>query len=117
MPTTAEVGRFLEEAAKLGEPITYGDVVAHFPDLPPLTEYWLSHPLCNIFGELDGEDHDNSRPFRTAIVIARERNKPGPGFFTTISRLRGIKLREQDYDALWLSELGALQKHYRQARD
>jgi hypothetical protein len=68
MPTTAsDVAKFLEEQARLGEPITYTQVIIHFPELPKLTEAWLSHPLCDMFG-LDAQDHAEGRPFRTAMV-------------------------------------------------
>jgi hypothetical protein len=62
-----------------------GQLIAHFPDLPPLTEYWRSHPLCSIFGELDDEDRLKKRPLRTALVFAKETGRPGQGFFDTIS--------------------------------
>jgi hypothetical protein len=52
--TVRDIGQFLEQQAKRGRPITYQEVINQFPDLPPLTEYWKSHPLCDIFGELDG---------------------------------------------------------------
>ena len=46
-------------------------------DLPPLKEYWRSHPLCSIFGELDDEDHLKKRPFRTALDSPRFVGKRG----------------------------------------
>jgi hypothetical protein len=51
--TARDIGAFLEEQARKGEPITYGQVLDHFPDLPELKGAWLSHPLCDMFEQLD----------------------------------------------------------------
>src|ERR1035437_937133 len=96
MVNVGEVGTFLEGIAASGNPITYGDVIARFPDLSPLTGAWLSHPLCGIFDELDVQDAAAKRPFRTAMVIAKERNMPGPGFFRTLSRLRNLQILKSE---------------------
>ena len=113
MTTTADLASFLEATIKRSAPITYTDVVNHFKDLPQLTGNWLAHPLCPMFGELDEEDHARGFPFRTAIVMAKERNMPGPGFFNTMSRLRQRKILEKDKQSIWISELSALTKHYK----
>ena len=84
-------------------PITYTNVVRSFPDLPPLTGAWRSHPLCTIFGDLDIEDDRNKRPFRTALVFAKETGRPGEGFFEMI---------ESQTDKVWTNELKALIDHY-----
>jgi hypothetical protein len=110
--TIKDVGLFLEEQAKIGEPITYGQVISRFPDLPPLTEYWRSHPLCSIFGELDDEDHLKRRPFRTALVFARDTGKPGQGFFDTVSKLRNKTILKREQDIVWMAELNTLRAHY-----
>ncbi len=75
--TISDIGQFLEAQAKIGEPINYGQLIARFLDLPPLKEYWRSHPLCSIFGELDDEDHLKKRPFRTALDSPRFVGKLG----------------------------------------
>ena len=103
-----DVGIFLEKQAKIGAPITYQKVVERFPDLGPLTEFWRSHPLCSIFGELDAEDHRNGRPFRTALVCAKQTGKPGHGFFETVSPLRNQPISDQNEDEVWVSEFNAL---------
>src|ERR1017187_6942936 len=108
-----EIGAFLESQAHLGQPITYGAVIKKFPDLPPLTEYWKSHPLCDIFGELDGEDHRNNRPFRTALVYAVDTTRPGNGFFENLARLRGTTIMKSEEDKVWVAELDALKAYYR----
>ncbi len=101
----AEVGRFLEQKAKLGNPIAYKDVVDAFPGrLPNFSGSWQGHPLSSIFGELDEQDHAANRPWRTALVVSRETGRPGQGFFDTIARLRGIDIAQEDRERIWLTE-------------
>jgi hypothetical protein len=103
--TIKDVGQFLEAQAKLGAPITYSEVIRKFPDLPALGPHWKSHPLCSIFGELDDEDHVKGRPFRTALVYAKETTRPGQGFFDTITSLRGKAIDKSQQDKVWTDEL------------
>jgi hypothetical protein len=110
--TIKQVGQYLEEQAKLGEPITYSQVIKRFPDLPPLTAAWRSHPLCGIFGELDDEDNIKKRPFRTALVYAKETGRPGQGFFDTVTRMRNEPILKSEQDKVWTEELKALIEHY-----
>ena len=84
-----KLARYLEERARKGQPVYYGEVASHFgitEDLHP----WINNPLCQAFGILDREDADKKRPFRTSMVIAKETNMPGQGFFTALHELRGI---------------------------
>jgi hypothetical protein len=108
-----EVGQYLEKQAKIGEPITYTDVIRKFPDLPLLTAAWRSHPLCGIFGELDKEDHVKQRPFRTALVFAKETSRPGQGFFDTVTNLRGKTILKSEQDKVWIAEVDALRAYYK----
>lgn len=110
--TIKEVGQYLEQQAKLGSPITYSDVIRKFPDLPPLGPHWKSHPLCGIFGELDDEDNVKKRPFRTALVFAKETGRPGQGFFDTITNLRNKTILKSEQDKVWTDELKAVIAHY-----
>jgi hypothetical protein len=110
--TTKDIGQFLEQQATLGVPITYGDIIRKFPDLPPLGPHWKSHPLCSIFGELDEEDHLKKRPFRTALVCAIQTTRPGQGFFDTIINLRDKSILKSDQDRVWTEELKAVIDHY-----
>jgi hypothetical protein len=110
--TSKDIGRYLEQQAKLGEPVTYGQVIRKFPDLPELTGNWKAHPLCWMFGDLDDEDTRNGLPFRTALVFAKETGKPGNGFFETIKNHRKIAVLKSDEEAVWVKELNALKAHY-----
>jgi hypothetical protein len=110
--TIKDVGQFLEQQAKLGAPITYGDLIRRFPDLPPLGPHWKSHPLCSIFGELDDEDIVKERPFRTALVFAKETGRPGQGFFETMQNLGGITVLKSEQDKIWTEALKVLIAYY-----
>ena len=87
------IGDFLVERAKLSRdeaPIFYNDLANKF-GLPPVDKFWATHPLCQMFDTLDREDASNKRPFRTALVVSRERGIPGQGFFNTLQQLRNLK--------------------------
>jgi hypothetical protein len=105
-----EIRTFLEDRARQGDPIFYNDLAKRF-QLPPVTEAWFSHPLCELFGTFDREDHEKGRPFRTALVVSRDKGIPGEGFFKTLNALRGtpypirdelkkIKLWKEEFDRL-----------------
>jgi hypothetical protein len=111
--TAADVGRFLEDQARKGEPVTYGQVLDQFPDLPEMNGAWLSHPLCEIFGQLDAQDHAADRPFRTALVYARDLSVPGQGFFDTLGGYRKKKIDKGQQLAVWVAELDAVKAHYK----
>jgi hypothetical protein len=108
-----DVGLSLEKKCAMGDPIFYQQVVNEFPDLPPLTGNWKSHPLCSIFGDLDSEDHRKDRPFRTAIVCTKENGRPGPGFFEEASRLRSRTILKADQDEFWITEFNAVCAYYK----
>jgi hypothetical protein len=112
--TINDIGKYLEKHAKIGEPVTYGQLLSQFPALPPLDGNWRSHPLCSMFGELDDDDHRHGRPFRTAMVFAKETGRPGQGFFDTVSSLRNKTILKGEQDLVWLAEVSALTAHYGQ---
>jgi hypothetical protein len=116
--TTRDIGRFLE--ARLREKgrdavLTYGELISHFDDLPEFTGEWFAHPLCNMFGELDIEDAEFNRPFRTAIVVSQRTNFPGDGFFTMYVEHRDPTAQiRNDIDRITIhqGELRELAAHY-----
>jgi len=110
--TMKEVGEYLEQQARLGSPINYADVVRNFPDLPPLTGAWKSHPLCPIFGDLDIEDDRHKRLLRTALVFGKETGRPGDGFYEMIEKLRGMSVSRGQKDKVWTDELKAVIAFY-----
>ena len=112
-----DIGCYLEDRARrLGgsAPLFYSDLATHF-GLPPVTDAWFTHQLCGIFEQLDQEDERLSRPFRTALVISKERSMPGEGFFKTVVRLRGLARpprTENDKLKLYVDELNSLLRYY-----
>lgn len=104
------VSSFLEATAKSGKPVTYQDVITAFPSLPPLDGAWNAHPLSRIFEALDQEDAQKKRPFRTSVVIKKDKlsQQPGQGFFEALERLKGIKCRnDAARQSAWIAELKA----------
>ena len=95
-------------------PIFYNDLTLQL-DLPPVDQYWMSHPLCKVFDLLDREDVGANRPLRTALVISKERNLPGEGFFKTMALLRNHRNPAKDSIAqmkLWADEVRRLLAYY-----
>lgn len=103
------IGTMLENVARLQQVVTYQDVVTNF-NLPPLEGNWNSHPLSAIFEQLDQEDANKNRPFRTSVVVKKDKNNqmPGGGFFEALERLKGIACRNEiARQQAWINELNA----------
>lgn len=96
-------------------PITYNQL-ADALGQPRVTEAWRSHPFCSAFGQLDQEDADANRPFRTALVFNDQKNMPGEGFFFMLQKLRGLRVPKNEMKRLtiYMKELGDAQSHYSQ---
>lgn len=111
------VASFLEKRATLDfnrAPIFYNDLASKL-GFPPVDQYWVLHPFCGIFDQLDREDVSAGHPLRTALVISKERGLPGEGFFKTMSLLRGQKkpaTKDTEQLRLWTEELQKLIAHY-----
>lgn len=118
-PEHDRVASFLEERATLHRnhaPIFYNDL-ANKLGLPPVDQYWLSHPLCGIFEQLDREDVAQGHPLRTSLVVSKERGLPGEGFFKTMALLRSSGSPATAFVQqmqLWTDELDKLLAHYTQ---
>ncbi|WP_295539884.1 hypothetical protein [uncultured Thiohalocapsa sp.] len=102
------VGRFLETCLKARRTAYYAEVVKRF-GLPALDGAWASHPLSEIFDVLDREDAAAPRPYRTAVVIAQDTNRPGNGFFEALQRYKNIPDPGtlEGRDSVWIAELNA----------
>jgi hypothetical protein len=106
-----KLAKFLEDRAKRRRTVYYSELVEQF-GLPPLDGAWLGHPLQRAFGALDAEDAEARRPFRTSLVISKENNMPGDGYFKSLAELKGIhtKSEKQRLEA-FSKELTAAMNH------
>ncbi len=118
MDDSDAIARFLEQRARLPRgqaPIFYNDLATEF-GFPNVDDRWYAHPFCNIFGALDEDDQAHNRPFRTALVVSRERGVPGEGFFKMIQQLRGLRRPiAGDFEQMrvWREEFDRLLEHYK----
>ena len=72
----------------------------------------MGHPLQTAFDQLDREDAEACRPFRTSVVIAKETNMPGDGFFKSLRELKGVKANsEKQRLEVFTRELTAAMNH------
>jgi hypothetical protein len=90
-----KLAKFLEDKARRRRTIYYSELVEQF-GLPPLEGAWIGHPLERAFDALDREDASANRPFRTSIVIAKDKNMPGDGYFKSLSELKGITAKSEN---------------------
>jgi len=113
-----EVADFLEAKARADEFVYYGDLAAKF-GLPPMSGNFSAHPFHKMFDDFDRQDHAGGRPFRTALVISKEKNMPGDGFFKTLAELRGIDIPKADVGRMtvWITEIGKLRHYYSKKPD
>jgi hypothetical protein len=89
-----KLARFLEDKARRKRTIYYSELATQF-GLPPLDGAWVGHPLARAFDTLDREDAELHRPFRTSMVISKEKNMPGDGYFTSLFELKGIHAKSE----------------------
>jgi NADH:ubiquinone oxidoreductase subunit len=84
-----KLARFLEDRARRRRTVYYSELVEQL-GLPPLDGAWVGHPLERAFDALDREDAEKHRPFRTSMVISKEKNMPGDGYFKALAELKGV---------------------------
>ena len=60
--------------------------------------------LWAMLDEINQFEHDNKRPMISALVISREENRPGSGFWVCASGLGRFNERD-DKDRFWSDEL------------
>ena len=101
-----KLARYLEQRARMGKTVYYGEVARHFGVRKPLNP-WKNNPLCQAFGKLDEEDAVKKRPFRTSMVIARKNDMPGQGFFTSLRDLKGITSTNKTRKTVFMQEKNA----------
>lgn len=101
------IAAYLENIACSNGTVNYQEISIAF-GLRKFDGNWKAHPLCNIFGEIDREDANENRPFRTSVVTSIEKNRPGAGFFQALEEMKGIKANnDAEKDEIWIKELQA----------
>ena len=98
---TQAIHEELLRIAKIGGYVNYSDV-APLADL----NMELAHDRNQIARILDGisqSEHDAGRPLLSAVVIRKDENTPGNGFFTLAKRL-GLHPGGDNLE-FWLAEL------------
>ena len=82
-----EVRAHLVAAAKVGQPITYSEILGHLG-------YAFSRPkmraLCVTLGEVDAEARGRGEPEMAVLVVRQSDGLPGQGWWVS-SDLRGYK--------------------------
>lgn len=81
----------LKAIARAGDITTYSDIA-------PLANLDMSkqddrNRIAQILGEISTFEHQNGRPMPSAVVIHKENNIPGQGFFTLANELGIYKQR------------------------
>ena len=108
--TNDNVGRFLEAIARRKSTTTYSGLAEQL-GFPPMEGAWTAHPLSQVFEYLDQQDAATSRPFRTSVVIRKDKNIPGDGYFESLARIKtkGIPAKtDTAKEKVWLDELNAV---------
>lgn len=111
-----ELPTYLENLAKQQRCTTYSELTSML-GLPDFDGNWSAHPLARIFENLDAEDHEHNRPFRTSAVVkkanAGEHRIPGLGYFKSLAKLKGVrKSKNNDEVIIHATELKALYDYY-----
>jgi hypothetical protein len=90
--------------------VTYYADIARFFDLDEIRAEGDVARISAGLGDLARSEHEGGRPLLPALVINREFNNPGPGFFTIAQELG--RYRGGDELAYWTGELNAVHDYW-----
>lgn len=90
--------------------VTYYADIARFFDLDVIRGDGDVARISAELGDLARSEHEGGRPLLPAVVINREFNNPGPGFFTIAEELG--RYRGGDELAYWTRELNAVHDYW-----
>ena len=98
---TQAIHEELLRVARSGQVVNYSDVA-------PLAGLNMDSPqdrnqIADILDDISRAEHDAGKPLLSAVVIRRDKNMPGTGFFTLAKRL-GLHRGGDDLQ-YWLEEL------------
>ena len=98
----------LTEVARRGEITSYAEIarLAHVD----LDNPHFGAVIGRLLDEINRAEHAAGRPLVSAVVVSKERNMPGPGFFDC-ARTLGL-YRDGDDLGYWVEELGRVHRHW-----
>jgi hypothetical protein len=103
----AEALAVMTSRARVGNPITYSDLVAKITAIQ-LDPHDVR--LAHFLGEISTEEHENDRPLITALVVHKHDLQPGKGFFESA---RSLGFSFSDEIKFWSDQISLLQKQWR----
>lgn len=106
-----ELAAALELRATRRQTITYNNLAAELR-LPPVNNMFSNHALNSFFEQIDWNDAEEQRPFRTAVVVLKSSGRPGAGFYKSVEHHRGIQIPESSHAEFWDKEIADLFDYY-----
>jgi predicted transcriptional regulator len=106
-----QVTGVLERHAAAGTMIGYNELAEELA-LPPVNNLFHNSPLNLFFQQIDADDAEEQRPFRTAVVVQKGTKRPGSGFYRSLEALRGIAISAEDEISVWKKEISDLTTYY-----
>ena len=88
--------------------VAKGGGITHYSDIAPLVGLSMDSPgdrtiMSTILDKISMSEHENAKPLLSAVVILKEKNIPGDGFFTMA---QGVGLYDGiDEVQFWVKEL------------
>ena len=105
--------RLIATAKKGGEAgiIFYGELVEKYGIALPDDHREVIDTLEQILCEISEEEHNANRPLLSAVVVLKDKMRPGKGFYTLAERLGKFKAGN-DRDEFFSGELGEVHKRW-----
>ncbi len=91
----------LIRTAQKGKVVYYEDI-ARIMQLPARGDY-MAREVGQMLGEISEWEHNQGRPMLSGVVIRKDKEIPGEGFFTLAKQLKIFKGRNKQ--SLWQKEL------------
>ena len=89
--------------------------ITHYSDIAPLVGLNMELPadrnvMSNILDKISMSEHENAKPLLSVVVILKEKNIPGDGFF---GMAQGVGLYDgSDAVEFWIKELRRVHDHW-----
>ena len=82
--------------------------ITHYSDIAPLIGLSMDSPadrniLSNILDKISTNEHENGKPFLSSVVILKDKNIPGCGFFKMAQKV-GLYNGSGEVES-WVKEL------------